>query len=204
MFGALLALGVMNTLGWHWYLGIATFPLFLVLFLFPVSKLHWMHAYVELYMYVRTCLYMHALCMAYAKYIRGMHHNEWNAHTYVLCKQSKPTWVNSTVILSRCRCCMSRVAECMICSTRQQRLEQSQVVAALGGSCCPVWRHQKYRIKMHSYTNSYVCNHCQTALCDTVALHMMYIHMHMRVEEYGVKKTNIVWTCPSLSSPLGI
>jgi MFS family permease len=35
MFGALLALGVMNTLGWHWYLGIATFPLFLVLFIFP-------------------------------------------------------------------------------------------------------------------------------------------------------------------------
>jgi MFS family permease len=37
MFGALLALGVMNSLGWHWYLGIATIPLFLVLFIFPVS-----------------------------------------------------------------------------------------------------------------------------------------------------------------------
>jgi MFS family permease len=35
MFGALLALGVMNSIGWHWYLGIATFPLFFVLFLFP-------------------------------------------------------------------------------------------------------------------------------------------------------------------------
>jgi MFS family permease len=35
MFGALLALGVMNSLGWHWYLGIATIPLFLVLFIFP-------------------------------------------------------------------------------------------------------------------------------------------------------------------------
>ena len=40
MFGALLALGVMNTLGWHWYLGLAAFPLFLVLFIFPVSYLH--------------------------------------------------------------------------------------------------------------------------------------------------------------------
>jgi MFS family permease len=39
MFGALLALGVMNSIGWHWYLGIATFPLFFVLFLFPVVYL---------------------------------------------------------------------------------------------------------------------------------------------------------------------
>ena len=37
MFGALLAFGVMNSIGWHWYLGLATIPLFVVLFLFPVS-----------------------------------------------------------------------------------------------------------------------------------------------------------------------
>ena len=38
MFGALLAYGVMgpDKLGWHWYLGLAAIPLFLVLFFFPV------------------------------------------------------------------------------------------------------------------------------------------------------------------------
>ena len=36
-FGALLALGVLDTIGWHWFLGIATFPLAAVLLLFPVS-----------------------------------------------------------------------------------------------------------------------------------------------------------------------
>ena len=35
MFGALLALAVMDSLGWHWYLGLATVPLLGVLFLFP-------------------------------------------------------------------------------------------------------------------------------------------------------------------------
>ena len=36
MFGAALAVAVMPTLGWHWYLGIAATPLALVLLLFPV------------------------------------------------------------------------------------------------------------------------------------------------------------------------
>ena len=46
MFGALLALAVMDSLGWHWYLGLATIPLFGVLFIFPVSTVH-----------VHVCLY---------------------------------------------------------------------------------------------------------------------------------------------------
>jgi len=36
MFGAALAVAVMPSLGWHWYLGIAATPLALVLLLFPV------------------------------------------------------------------------------------------------------------------------------------------------------------------------
>ena len=36
MFGAGLALAVMPTLGWHWYLGLAASPLAMVLVLFPV------------------------------------------------------------------------------------------------------------------------------------------------------------------------
>lgn len=36
MFGAGLALVVMPTLGWHWYLGLAATPLVLVLVFFPV------------------------------------------------------------------------------------------------------------------------------------------------------------------------
>ena len=36
MFGAGLALAVMPTLGWHWYLGLAATPLAMVLVLFPV------------------------------------------------------------------------------------------------------------------------------------------------------------------------
>ena len=41
MLGAGLAVGVMvpGGLGWHWYLGLSTIPLFLVLFLFVVSFL---------------------------------------------------------------------------------------------------------------------------------------------------------------------
>ena len=39
MFGAVLALVVMPTLGWHWYLGLAATPLALVLILFPVMLL---------------------------------------------------------------------------------------------------------------------------------------------------------------------
>ena len=39
MFGAALAVAVMPTLGWHWYLGLAATPLALVLPLFLVQSL---------------------------------------------------------------------------------------------------------------------------------------------------------------------
>ena len=38
MFGAALALALMPTLGWHWYLGLAATPLALVLVFFPVRS----------------------------------------------------------------------------------------------------------------------------------------------------------------------
>jgi len=41
MFGAALALALMPTLGWHWYLGLAATPLALVLLLFPVRMAAW-------------------------------------------------------------------------------------------------------------------------------------------------------------------
>ena len=80
MFGALLALGVMDTLGWHWYLGLATIPLFMVLLLFPVRFSLRMKYLFNLCMYMYNT-YFHILnFISYASinvkcaYVHGMEH----------------------------------------------------------------------------------------------------------------------------------